>query len=60
MRSVIVPMTTITTAFVECECGNDMHVSMSMCGDCINEESNVIGMGQRVFIDTRRSFKYGN
>lgn len=49
-----------TAVFIECACGNDMHVSMSMCGDCINEESNVIGMGQRVLIHTRRSFKYGN
>ena len=63
MRSVTIPisvLTPTTTAFIECACGNDMHVSFSMCGDCMNEESSVIGMSQRVFIDTRRAFNHGN
>jgi len=60
MRSVIIPLTTITNAFVECECGNEMPASFDVCGDCMNEKSDVIGMGQRAFIHTRRAFKHGN
>jgi hypothetical protein len=60
MNSTIIPLTALTCTFVECECGNEMPASMDKCGDCINEESNVIGMGQRAFVRTRRSFQYGN
>ncbi len=28
---------TFTTALIECECGEPMHPSMDMCGECLNE-----------------------
>ena len=54
---------TIPTGLIECsneDCGGLMHISMEVCGDCINEDSFFVSRGQRVLTHTRRSFKYGN
>ena len=55
------PISTTNTGIVECpECGGEMHVSMDMCGECINEGSFFLARGNRVLTSTRRSFNYGN
>ncbi len=55
------PISTTTTSIIECpECGGEMHSSMDMCGECINENSFFVARGQRVLTSTRRSFNYGN
>lgn len=51
---------TIRTGLIECpECGGEMHVSMDMCGECINEDSFFVDRYQRVITSTRRSFNNG-
>lgn len=51
---------TTTQGIVECpECGGEMHASMDMCGECMNEDSFFVARGQRVITSTRRSFNHG-
>lgn len=51
---------TIETGLIECpECGELMHVSMDVCGECMNEDSFFVARGQRVITCTRRSFNNG-
>lgn len=51
---------TIKTGLIECpECGDLMHVSMDMCGECINDGSFFVARGQRVITSTRRNFNNG-
>lgn len=60
VSAYIAPISTTTTAIVECpECGGEMHSSMSVCGDCMNEGSFFVARGQRVLTSTRRSFQHG-
>lgn len=52
---------TIATGLIECpECGGEMHVSMDVCGECMNEDSFFVARGRRALTTTRRYFNYGN
>lgn len=50
---------TLTSGMIECACGNTIHSSMDMCGDCMEDEMFFVGRGQRVFVQARRNFNFG-
>lgn len=60
MTSTIIDTNIVFAGKTTCACGNEMHVSMRICGDCIEDSEYIERVVVKSFISTRRNFQYGN